>query len=335
MSENNRDWELDFEEFDWNVSDSDDSDDAALDEFFSTLDDVHVSESLRASTLEAVLAERDEQNNKHAAGSSRLVNGQRGRTRRNSRPMAVRPRRMRRILAAVCVALVIAGAASWFVPLTSIAVEQDELSVVFGVNVYGMTVFTSTQGDLSEQAVAQAGVTNKTYEDAISCVLDAYGKLSPNGVSSAASVSVHAPMGFDGDAIRRGAEHVVGEHAPSTSGAIENQGAVTQGSEPESPQVQTQTPNQGQVSQQSQPTDGFPSANEQPIDGQAPSSGERTPASPPSEQGGESDDEGAIHGQVDMGQFQNAPQQDLSPQGAGAPPGADMGSANHTGAFDR
>lgn len=333
MSDNNRDWELDFEEFDWNVPNVGDSDDVELDEFFSTLDDVHASESLRASTLEAVFAEEDSQNNELAASSARIANGRRGRTRRGHRTIAARPRRMRRVLATVCVALVIAGVATWFVPLTSIAVEQDDLSVVFGVNVYGMTVSTSTQGDLSERVVEQAGVTNRTYEDAISRVLDAYGKLSPNGVSSAASVSVHAPMGFGGDAIRRGAEHVAGEHAPSTSGATENQEPATHGSEPESPQVQTQAPMQSPVTQQSEPTDGFPSANEESIVGQAPSSDERTLASPPSEQGGEPNGEGAMRGQVDMGQMQDVPQQELSSQGA--PSGADVGSTGHAGAFDR
>ena len=333
MSENNRDWELDFEEFDWSVTDAGNSDDASLDKFFSTFDDVHASENLRASTLEAVFSEGDSQNSEHTVGSTGLADGKWGRTRRGNRHLAARPHRMRRVLAAVCVALVIAGAATWFVPLTSIAVEQDDLSVVFGVNVYGMTVSTTTQGDLSEQAVAQAGVTNKTYEDAISRVLDAYGKLTPNGVSSAASVSVHAPMGFGGDAIRRGAEHVAGEHAPSTSGGMENQGSATQGAESEPPQGQTQTPMQGQVTQQSQPTEGLPSSNEQLLNTQAPASDDGAPALPPSGQGEEPNGEGAMHGQADMVEWQDIPQQDLSLQGA--PPGADMGSAGAAGAFDR
>ncbi len=333
MSENNRDWELDFEEFDWSVSDRVDSDDAALGELFSTFDDVRASESLRASTLKAVFAEEDLQKDEHGASSARRANGKRGRTRRGDRPIAARLRRIRRVLATVCVALMIAGAATWFVPLTSIAVEQDDLSVVFGVNVYGMTVSTTTQGDLSEQAVAQAGVTNKTYEDAISRVLDAYGKLTPNGVSSAANVSVRAPMGFGGDAIRRGAEHVADEHAPSTNKVPENQGSATQGSEPESPQGQTQTPMQGQVTQQSQPTEGLPSSNEQLLNTQAPASDDGAPALPPSGQGEEPNGEGAMHGQADMVEWQDIPQQDLSLQGA--PPGADMGSAGAAGAFDR
>ena len=208
-----RDWELDFEEFDWGAGASDapdrydvadDSGDAELRDLFSTFDGVHAGEDLRAATLAAIL-DGDGQGTEAGAQSAHR-NGRFGRRRRRD---VRRPRRLRVLVCAACVVALLVGMASWFVPLTTVAVAQDELSVSLGVNVYGVTVWAESEGTLSNQVMAQAKVEQRGIGDALTRVFDAYDELHEAGASAEATVEVSSAVAFGGEGVRKEAQHVM------------------------------------------------------------------------------------------------------------------------------
>ena len=214
MSE--RDWELDFEEFDWGVADdpdssgaAEDASDAELRELFSTFDDLHASEALRMTTLAAVLEsdnlDADEQGKEASTQPAHRSTRMRRRRREGSR----HPRRLRALVCAACVVALLVGMASWFVPLTTVAVAQDELSVSLGVNVYGVTVWAESEGALSNQVMAQAKVEQRVIGDALTRVFDAYDELHQAGASAEATVEVSSAVAFGGEGVRKEAEHVM------------------------------------------------------------------------------------------------------------------------------
>lgn len=214
MSE--RDWELSFEEFDWGVADKSDSSeaddgagDAELRELFSTFDDLHASEALRRTTLAAVLdsdnLDTDDQGKEDSVQPARRGT----RMRRRRREGVHHPRRLRALVCAACVVVLLVGMASWFVPLTTVAVAQDELSVSLGVNVYGVTVWAESEGALSNQVMAQAKVEQRGIGDALTRVFDAYDELHQAGASAEATVEVSSAVSFGGEGVRKEAQHVV------------------------------------------------------------------------------------------------------------------------------
>ncbi len=233
------DWERDFEGFDWGVpSDSGtdsveaELDDEQMSELFSALDDVVATDDARTRVVAAMLGDdsatdvaagtpvrettaRDEGTLAQSARERRGRDSSwhKGARRRGRHLRVVWPHRKAWIALATCLVLLLAGVASWFVPLTSVAVAQDELSVELGVNVYGVTVSATAEGELSKKVVDSTRPANRKVGDALGELLDEYDRQHVQDKSSTQSseptVDVRAPMGFGGDVVRAEAERVV------------------------------------------------------------------------------------------------------------------------------
>ncbi|MBR3158750.1 MAG: hypothetical protein IKF14_06555 [Atopobiaceae bacterium] len=260
MSEH--DWELDLEDFDWRESTGVDAgeaasaEDAAFSQFFAQLDGVRASDAVRASTLEAILSDGDApvRGASSAAGKEARKRKAPAHLRRSRRSDAPRPRRLRRAVLVACLLLVliVVGTGSWFLPFSQVAIAQDDLSVEFGINLYGVTVTTKAEGELSKKVLSKASVDNRRVEDALVQVLDAYDELrveSDAGTGGGAmTVDVRTPGGIGDENLRRQAEGVVAGHGDkmhetlpqqqgSDVGAVEEsapQGDATRGSAPQS-----------------------------------------------------------------------------------------------------
>lgn len=275
------DWEQDFEDFDWSADAEfqieevgaesettveDELGDDELFELFSSFDDVRAGEDLRASTLEAIFAKDDEAEAKDMAeGVAKDVAeadvtraesvapqrelAQAKRARRGRRPVAARPRRARMVAFAACVLIAILGAASWFVPFSQVALAQDDLRVVLGVNLYGVTVSVDAQGDLSEEVVAKADLGNEGVADALDRLLSAYDKVRPDAAGTTPSVDVSSTLGFGGDALRQQTQQAIQKHVAEAKPADAPQGTNNaQGSQVAQGSVggQGQQPDSGQ-----------------------------------------------------------------------------------------
>ena len=267
MSEH--DWELDLEGFDWSVATgSDDSgpasaDDAAFSEFFAQLDGVRASDEVRASALKAILADDDAPTSvvrPKAGGAGTSGRKRPAHLRRSRRSASPRPRRPRRVALAACLLLVltVVGVGSWFLPFSQVAVAQDDLSVEFGVNLYGVTVTATAEGEVSKKVVSQASVSNRRFEDALNQVLDTYDKLRAEGDAGASvgvvTVDVKTPGGIGGEGLRREVEGAVAGRGGKGHQALPQQEALPQ--QDSMTQRDEASPRQGEAMQQHGPDAG-------------------------------------------------------------------------------
>ena len=293
MSEDMRDWEAEFEEFDWGSSNDQDSsvsqNEEPFFELFSSLDDVHATDALKQSAI------------KKAAGQdARVVRHIRlpeTTTMWHRRPSNARtPRRARWILPVACIAVILLGVVSWFVPVSSIQISQDDLSVALGVNVYGYTVSAQAKGTVGEQVIASSAIGNRGYGEAIEQLLADYEKMREGEPGGAVSVDVSSPGGIGSEALHRGAEQVIerfdgsgrqeGEQPP-TSGEEQTdfgtKGQATQGGAPQqdelpqggaSPMMPNQPEQQGNepgdAARQESGGNGSGAPNQQPHNDQGP-----------------------------------------------------------------
>ncbi|MBR3318426.1 MAG: hypothetical protein IKG21_11465 [Atopobiaceae bacterium] len=268
MSE--RDWEREFEDFDWSTSEAEATNGAKLDatdaldadlldlfsndathpraavdefdadllELFSGFDSIHAEDDLQAATLGVIFAQVDDEEPATTefgatgttakalidAPMSQAASTKRSRRARQNNGDArarhlARPRRRWVPAFVACLALVIVGIVSWFVPVTSVAVTQDDLSIVLGVNVYGVAVSTKGEGELDKRVIEKANAANARYEDALGKILDAYGAVqNDNGASLARiSVDVRSPIGIQTDGMLQAAQRVVQERMPPSN----------------------------------------------------------------------------------------------------------------------
>ena len=234
-----RDWELEFEDFEWataknGVAGGHDSDDEMA-SLFSSLDDVTASEDLRSLTLKVI--EREEETSLSSARPA-------AKGRRTQR----RHRWRRVVVAAMCLCVVL-GVASWFVPLTHVSIAQDDLSIDLGVNVYGMTVQVKTSGKHGDQVASMADVQNRAYEDALDKMLAAYEQLAQGSKDSSMVVDVSSPLGMRTDAMRQQAERIVESRRPSDA-AVSQEAPASQG------EGVAQNPDRAEPPAASQPNEG-------------------------------------------------------------------------------
>ena len=195
-----------FDEFD-------ELDDLEFERLFASLDDVRASDALKASTLDAILAQADETSGTDAQkatergfvlieGAARAEEARRDATgedvsaatpvdvslasdvttdhagsvpRKRARAARNRGAFMLRVAAALLVAVLIVGGTTAFaLPSSHVYVTAGETTFDLGVNMFGITVSAEADSDDGKEILDDADVRNERFEEAFDRILAAY-----------------------------------------------------------------------------------------------------------------------------------------------------------------
>lgn len=318
----------------------DEFDDAEFAELFGAFDDVVASADLKQRTLAAVRGEEGV-----AALDATVVSPyvkvpdvdatapftKRGR--------ATRPVRRRMnvgaIFAAVFAVLIVFGVASWFLPVSSVRIEQDEFVVDLGVNLYGVTVQATAEGDEGKAVLEAQPVTNLRRDEAERRLRSAFDKMRPEsrnqetGSSSTDATPTGTSDKGSWDA-GSGTGTYTAERPSGTDTTPTQEQPQQQQPQQQQQQPQQQNPNQGGQAprQQAQPEGaggqagaGQPQGNQQPQEnqqsqGQQPSTQGVNPGAqePNQGNGGGQPSQMGQGGETQPSQVQTPQQQTPSPQ---------------------
>ena len=254
------------------MSSREERNDLELERLFKSMDGVRASDELKASTLDVIFEQMDEEpvgapakTEEHEetqtavrpaltlvaedgasdAGDARddesaasVATGE-DTDGKDAVKRTARPRRrgfgLKVAAAVLVVAVGLGGALSYVVPASHVTVSAGDTTFDLGVNVYGTTVSATANSDAGNAAISSAEVRNVGFEDALGRLIDAYDQQR-GGEQDEVQVSVRDPLG-GGERFASEAERVIEERrpAPGEPAAAPAQDAAPDGGpEPES-----------------------------------------------------------------------------------------------------
>ncbi|MDO4537683.1 MAG: hypothetical protein Q4B54_05930, partial [Coriobacteriales bacterium] len=145
----------------------DEEDDGEFAELFSAFDEVVVTAEQRKSALEYVLANEEPKLSRAATGAHMR------------RPVRRKASRVRLGVIAACLVVVIAGVASWMLPISSVEVTSDNYAVKLGMNVFGVAVTAQAEDELGQEVLNQTDIRNMGSDDARERLQETFERLYP------------------------------------------------------------------------------------------------------------------------------------------------------------
>ena len=213
----------------------DELDDLEFERLFASLDDVRASESLKASTLDAIFAQADGSSDMRAEkakerrfvlveGTARAEGARHDAAQEDvtadpagnapttgTRVTRKRSSFMLRVAAALLVlALAGGGTAACALPATHVYATAGETTFDLGVNLFGITVSAEADSDEGVEILEDVDVRYESFEEAFDRILEAY---EQRGGEDAPTVRVESSVPFGGsERLEEEAQNVMDTH---------------------------------------------------------------------------------------------------------------------------
>ena len=222
----------------------DELDDLEFERLFASLDDVKASDELKASTLDAILAQADALSSESFAsgvekaeergfvlieGGARAADarsdaaqesasaaaaataGGKAAASAKARPATKRGAFRLRVAAALLVAALAAGGtAACALPATHVYATAGETTFDLGVNLFGVTVSAEADSEAGKEILEDANVRYERFEEAFDRILEAY---EQRGGEEEPTVRVESSAPFGGgERLDEEAQNVMGSH---------------------------------------------------------------------------------------------------------------------------
>ena len=167
------------------VDDMRDFDDLEFEGLFRAFDGVTASDALKSRTLAAIAAENAtpaiERTQVRPVVSLPQTEDLRAEHMRRPAKRAFRPLHIAVGSAMALLIVAIVGATCWFYPAATVRVEQDDMVVDLGVNVFGACISASAEGEQGEAVLMAEDIRNLSREEAESRLMRRFERMRKDG----------------------------------------------------------------------------------------------------------------------------------------------------------
>ena len=167
------------------VDDMRDFDDLEFEGLFRAFDGVTASDALKSRTLAAIAAENAtpaiERTQVRPVVSLPQTEDLRAEHMRRPVKRAFRPLHIAVGSAMALLIVAIVGATCWFYPAATVRVEQDDMVVDLGVNVFGACISASAEGEQGEAVLMAEDIRNLSREEAESRLMRRFERMRKDG----------------------------------------------------------------------------------------------------------------------------------------------------------